>query len=70
MGLPGYDDDRPFPHTVETGSPRARYALVTDGGIAWSAELRSIDYDWDSAVELAITNNRPDWARALATGRI
>lgn len=70
VGLPAYDDDRPFPHAVETGSPQARYAIVTDSGGTWSAELRSIDYDWDAAVRLAIANDRPDWARALATGRI
>ena len=70
VGLPAYDDDRPFPHAVETGSPQARYAIVTSGGGTWSAELRSIDYDWDAAVGLAIANDRPDCARALATGRI
>src|SRR5690606_6172570 len=28
VGLPAYEDDAPFPHVVETGSPDARYAIV------------------------------------------
>jgi putative phosphoesterase len=70
VGLPAYADDRPFPHAIETGSPQARYAIVAGRDHTWSAELRSIDYNWDTAVELTIANGRPDWARALATGRI
>lgn len=29
VGLQGYTDTDPFPHRVETGSPHARYAMVT-----------------------------------------
>ena len=68
VGLPAYDDDRPFPHLVETGSPHARYAIVTEDRDTWSAELRCVDYDWGEAARMALANGRPDWARALTTG--
>lgn len=70
VGLPAYDDDRPFPHVVETGSPHARYALVERGAEGWSAELLAVAYDWDEAVGVARANGREDWARALGTGRV
>ncbi len=28
VGLPAYDDDRPYAHLVESGSPHARYAVL------------------------------------------
>lgn len=70
VGLPAYDDDRPYPHLVEAGSPHARYAVVEQRHGAWSAELIAVDYDWGQAARDAETNGRPDWARALATGRV
>lgn len=70
VGLPAYDDDRPFPHVVETGSPHARYALVERGAEGWSAELLAVEYDWDEAARVARANGREDWARALVTGRV
>lgn len=70
VGLPAYDDDRPYPHVVETGSPHARYAIVEQDGGAWSAELIAVEYDWEAAARDAERNGRPDWARALRTGRV
>jgi len=71
VGLPAYEDDRPYPHVMETGSPHARYAIIEQGqdGV-WSAELLTVDYDWDTAARLADEHNRPDWAVALRTGRM
>lgn len=69
VGLPGYDDEHPWPHWVDTGSPDARYAIVErapDG--AWCAELLAVPYDHAAMVKLARRNARPDWAEALATG--
>jgi predicted phosphodiesterase len=70
VGLPAYADGHPFAHVVESGSPHARYAIVTqvDGG--WSADLRAVEYDWEQAARDAEANHRPDWARALRTGRV
>jgi predicted phosphodiesterase len=70
VGLPAYDDDRPFPHVVETGSPHARYAIVDDSTGQWAAELINVDYDWETAAVVAANNGRDDWARALRTGRV
>lgn len=28
VGLPAYDDDAPYPHVIEAGTPHARYAII------------------------------------------
>lgn len=68
VGLPAYADDHPVPHRVETGSPHARYAIVTRNEAAWSAQIIMVDYDWNGAAQVADAHGRPDWAGALRTG--
>ncbi len=68
VGLQAYEDDTPR-HFVETGSPHARYALLTRRRTGWSAEFRRVAYDWDAAARDAENTGRPDWAFALRTGR-
>ncbi|MBC2860255.1 metallophosphoesterase [Stappia sp. 28M-7] len=68
VGLPGYADEAPTPHRVETGSPHARYAMVERRPEGWRFEMKSIMYDWESAAREAERNGRPDWARPLRTG--
>ena len=70
VGLPAYDDDRPFPHVVESGTPHARYAVITRAEARWSVELIMVDYDWETAARDAAAHGRPDWAQALRTGRV
>ena len=71
VGLQAYDDDHPLPHVVEVGAPHARWALVErDAGGAWHTQLRATPYDWPAAAARAQANGRPDWAHALATGRV
>jgi predicted phosphodiesterase len=70
VGLPAYEDDHPYPHVVEAGSPHARYAIVSDDGPGWSAEIRCVEYDWEQAARIAEGNGRQEWATALRTGRI
>lgn len=70
VGLPAYDWDRPHRHDMETGTPHARYALVQRFVFGWQITLRAVDYDYESATRRAETNNRPDWADALRTGRM
>ena len=71
VGLPAYDDDRPWPHVMEAGSPHARYAIATRGGDGrWAAELIAVDYDWQAAAATADARGRSDWAVALRTGRM
>lgn len=71
VGLPAYDDDRPFPHAMESGSPQARYAIAERGADGrWTATLMTVDYDHEAAARTAEARGRPDWAVALRTGRM
>lgn len=69
VGLQAYADVHPHPHTNENGSPHARYAIVERTPSAWDVELLAVDYDWERAAMLAEGRGRPEWARALRTGR-
>ncbi len=68
VGLPAYRDDHPFPHTMEAGSPHARYAILRRSPSGWAAEFVAVPYDHESAAAAAERNGRPDWAHALRTG--
>jgi putative phosphoesterase len=69
VGVQAYRDEEPVPHDVEVGSPEARYAIVTLG-TEIAVEQIAIGYDWEHAARAAETNGRPEWARALRTGRV
>ncbi|WP_443969852.1 metallophosphoesterase family protein [Sphingobium sp. CR28] len=68
VGLPAYRADWPHPHVMETGSPHARYALVTRYEGGWYAELRRVGYDWRRAAAKADAEGRSDWSGPLRTG--
>ena len=68
VGLPAYNDIRPLPHSMETGSPHSRYALLDREKNGWRIHFVAIEYDWQAASNDAKRANRPDWAEALATG--
>lgn len=70
VGLQAYEDTLPHHHCTEVGAPLARYALVERRGDAWQASLRAVPYDWQAQSRLAAERGRPDWAYALATGRM
>ena len=70
VGWPAYDDDKPYPHVVEAGSPHARYAVVDDVSGSWTAELLAVDYDWEAAAGMADRQDFTDVGRALRTGRV
>lgn len=70
VGLPAYDDEFPAPHTMEAGTPHARYALLLRRGKTWTVEQRRVTYDWNAAAGEAARNGRPDWATWLRTGRV
>lgn len=70
VGWPAYDDDEPYPHVMEAGSPHARYAVVDDVSGRWEAEFLAVEYSWDAAARAAENNGRPDVATALLTGRV
>lgn len=68
VGLQAFDDVKPYPHVMETGSPDARYAIVERTTDAWVATLITVPYNYKAMAELARKRQRNDWARALLTG--
>lgn len=68
VGCPGYSDEQPEPHLVQTGTPMASYAVLQRVTGGWRAEHRSICYDWAAAAGQARRLGREDWARVLETG--
>jgi hypothetical protein len=70
VGLQAYDDEHPYPHEVEVGSPHARYAIVQPVADGWSVTQRAVPYDWEAAARQAEARGRGDWADALRTGRV
>ena len=82
VGLPAYTDENP-PHAMETGSPHARYAVLTSQSPfsgydtpkltpktpLWGLEHVAISYDFERAAALAERQKRPDWAHFLRSGR-
>lgn len=68
VGLQAYEADYPCPHTVQTGSPEARYAIVEKTETGWTAELHAVPYDYEGAAKLADARQREDWATALRSG--
>ncbi len=70
VGCPGYDDDAPYFHKVETGHPLASYAILEKTALGWTANFRTVHYNHMAMSELAKANGRLEWAAALATGRL
>ncbi|MGO4263931.1 metallophosphoesterase family protein, partial [Lysobacter sp. TAB13] len=69
VGNPAYQDETPPAHVCESGSPHARFAIVTIAG-AIAVEHHAIAYDWEAASAEARRNGRDDWAHALSTGTV
>lgn len=69
VGIPAYDDDTPYPHVMESGSPHARCAVVTRTRAGWQAELVAAPYPCEEPARLAERRGRPDRARWIRTGR-
>jgi hypothetical protein len=70
VGLQAYDDELPFKHYIEAGTPHARYALIECDADTWKVQLRQVGYDHEAAARQAEANGRGDWADALRTGRV
>jgi putative phosphoesterase len=68
VGCPGYDDDEPVYHKVETGSPDAAYAILEKVNGRWNVTFRRVAYDHMAMSNLARERGRNEWANALATG--
>jgi diadenosine tetraphosphatase ApaH/serine/threonine PP2A family protein phosphatase len=70
VGSPGYRDDHPYPHVVESGSPDARYAIIERKNDDWRLTFRHVPYDHQTMAALARRNGHPELATAIATGWI
>lgn len=68
VGLQAYEGDHPHYHRVENGDAYARYATLEKRGGAWHAQIHPVPYDHEPMARLALSNGRPDWARALRSG--
>jgi putative phosphoesterase len=71
VGLPAYDDDVPYFHVMENGSPHARYALCqrTREPQGWNVGLRCVAYEYEKAAAAARRHGSEKWARWIETGR-
>ena len=61
--------ETPVPYAMESGSPHARYALLSRTQNGWQVEHVQVPYNWEYAAEVARGNQRSDWAEWLTTGR-
>lgn len=68
VGLQAFQDDHPYPHVVESGSPDARYAIVERGPAGWTVQLLTVPYAHEPMAKAARQRDRHDWAHALQTG--
>jgi predicted phosphodiesterase len=69
VGLQAYDDDHPYFHKIEAGSPHARYSVLSKSESGWAVERVALEYDWETAARTASKNGRADWAEWLRTGQ-
>ncbi len=67
VGCPRYAGDAD-PSAAESCSPHARYAVVTQAGARWSADLFVLAYDWDAAASRAGANGFDEWAAGFLRG--
>jgi diadenosine tetraphosphatase ApaH/serine/threonine PP2A family protein phosphatase len=70
VGGPGFSYHVPFPHVIEAGTPDARYAILELISGSWSVTFRHVPYDNAAMAALARQNGDPEFASALATGRV
>ena len=69
VGLPAYTMEAPFPYAMESGSPHARYAILSGARHSWQVEHIQVPYDSEYAASVARNNQRLDWAEWLSSGR-
>jgi len=70
VGLQAYDDELPIPHKMENHSTHAKYSVLNYNDNALNINHISVSYDYEKAAEMALENNRPDWAKWIKTGRV
>jgi hypothetical protein len=67
--LRAYEDDFPLRHVMESGTPHARWAILTRVAAGYEIEFHATPYDTRPAVRSALANGREAWARWLRSGR-
>jgi predicted phosphodiesterase len=70
VGYPAYDHNIPIPHIMESGSPHARYAILTRDSDFWDVEPICVTYDWSIPAARARAFGREDLAHSIETGRV
>lgn len=70
VGLQAFDDDLPYYHAMESGSPHARYSIIIKEDMDIKVDNIVLPYCFEQAAEAAAGRNRPDWQRALLSGRV
>jgi predicted phosphodiesterase len=69
VGLPAYDSQSDGQtYYSESGSPHARYAMVTMRGSSFDVEMIAVTYNHEAAARKAQAENRAEYVRALRTG--
>lgn len=68
VGLPAYSLESPVPHSMEVGSPCARYAIAEHLRSGWRVSHFAIPYDSEKAATIAERKGFHDWAYTLRTG--
>jgi predicted phosphodiesterase len=69
VGLPAYEEDTPFPHAMESGSPHARFAVIEASDEGCRVRHIAVAYNYREAARVAQSNGRSDWHDWLLTGR-
>lgn len=69
VGLQAYQDEEPFVHTMQMGSPHARFAICEKRDDGWFVEHVVVPYDWEKAASTAANYGRRDWECWLRYGR-
>lgn len=68
VGCPAYDDDQPYYHIMQNGTPDASYAIMEKINGKWRATFHYVKYDNLTAAKIAADAGRDDWASGLASG--
>jgi putative phosphoesterase len=69
VGLQAYSDDIPYTHSMESGTPHARFCIIKKADNKISFEYVHVTYDWETAAKKAETIGSNNWATWLRTGR-
>lgn len=68
VGCPGYIDDIPVRHAVQTGHAAACYAIAEKTKHGWASTFRQVPYDPSRMIACAKAADHPQWVSRLATG--